>query len=68
MTAAGIVGGILVAVVGIPAALKLKSVAVASDDGRVLPVFEQQMKRLNVVSVIAGFCALVSLCGAVVAP
>jgi hypothetical protein len=68
MTGTGILGGILVAVLAIPAALKLKAVAVTSDDGRVLPVFDQFEKRLNVVSAIAGVCALVSLFAAVLAP
>ena len=68
MTAAGIVGGILVAVVAIPTALKVKATALTTEDGLVLPVFERQERRLKIVSTLAGFLALVSLAAAVVAP
>ncbi len=68
MTGAGILGGILIAVLAIPSALKLKAVSVSSNDGRVLPVFERQERRLNVVSAVAGVCALISLFASVLAP
>jgi hypothetical protein len=65
MTGTGIFGVILVTVLAIPAALRMRAVSVSTEDGRVLPVFEQQEKRLKIVSAVAGVCALVSLLAAV---
>jgi hypothetical protein len=68
MTVAGMVGGLLVAFVALPTAVRLRAVAVSSADGQVLPAFEQQKRRLTLVSFVAGVCALVSLFAAVLAP
>jgi hypothetical protein len=68
MTVLGVLGGLLVAFVALPTALKLKSVAVTRADGQVLPAFEKQKRRLEIVSAVAGLCALASLFAAVLAP
>lgn len=68
MTGAGLVGGFLIAVVAMPTAIKLKAIAVVGSDGQVLPLFERHKKRLDLVSAVAGICALVSLFASVLAP
>jgi hypothetical protein len=68
MIAAGFVGGLLIAFLALPAAARLRAVAVHTEDGQVLPVFETQRKRLIVVSTVAGLLALVSLAASVLAP
>ena len=68
MTMAGFVGGLLVAFVALPTAVKLSAVAVPTADGNVLPVFERLRKRLIAVSFAAGVLALVSLFASVIAP
>jgi hypothetical protein len=68
MTVLGVLGGLLVAFVALPTALKLKSVAVTRADGQVLPVFEKHKMRLEIVSAVGGLCALASLFAAVLAP
>jgi len=68
MTAAGFVGGFLIVFVAIPTAIKLKAIAVVGSDGQVLPLFERHKKRLDIVSAVAGICALVSLFASVLAP
>ncbi len=64
MTGLGVVGGLIVAVVALPAALKLRAVAISGPDGRVLPVFDSQWRRLQIASAAAGVCALASLLAA----
>lgn len=68
MTAAGFVGGLLIAFVALPSAARLRALAVPTADGQLLPVFERQRKRLMVVSSVAGVLALVSLAASVLAP
>ena len=68
MTAAGFVGGLLIVFVALPTAVKLKTVAVPTADGKMLPFFERQRKRLIAVSCVAGVLGLVSLFAAVLAP
>ena len=68
MTAAGFVGALLIVFVALPSAVKMKAVAVPTADGKMLPVFERQRKRLIATSHIAGVLALVSLFASVVAP
>lgn len=68
MTAAGVVGGLLIAFVALPTAARLRAMAVPTVDGQLLPAFERQRKRLMVVSSVAGVLALVSLAASVLAP
>ena len=68
MTAAGLVGGLLIAFVVLPTAVRMRAVAVATADGQMLPAFEQQRKRLLAVSCFAGVLAVVELFAAVLAP
>jgi hypothetical protein len=68
MTAAGMIGGILVLAVALPTAARLKAIAVTGTDGQTLPAFGQLKSKLMVVSYVAGACALVALFAAVIAP
>ena len=68
MTAAGFVGGLLIALGALPTAVKLKAVAVPTADGNMLPIFERLKKRLFAVSFVAGALALVALFASVLAP
>jgi hypothetical protein len=68
MTAAGFVGGLLIAFVALPSAVQLKAVAFPTADGKMLPVFERQRKRLIAASTVAGVLAVVSLFASVLAP
>jgi hypothetical protein len=68
MTAAGIVGALLIAFVALPTAVKLKAVAVPTAAEKMLPIFERQKKRLIAASHVAGVLALVSLLASALAP
>lgn len=68
MTGLGLVGGIIVAALALPSALKLRAVAISGAEGQVHPVFESQWRRLQTASAVAGVCALASLLAAVLAP
>ncbi len=68
MTATGVLGGLLVVVVALPAAVKMKALAIPTADGQMLPAFEQQRKRLVSASNIAGAFALASLFASVFTP
>jgi hypothetical protein len=61
MQATGLVGGVLVLLVAIPTAMKLGGLAVATEDGRLLPVFDHYRRRQMIVSSVAGALAVVSL-------
>ncbi len=66
MQLAGLVGGVLVLFVAVPTAVKMGRLAVPTDDGHLLPVFEAFRKRQMVVSSVAGTLAVVSLFAGVV--
>lgn len=68
MTAAGFLGGLLTVFVSLPAAIKLRAVAVPSADGKLHPLFDRLNMRLVYASGVAGLLALVSLFSAVLAP
>ena len=61
MEAAGLLGGALVLLVAVPAAVKLGGLAVPTDDGKMLPAFEYYHKRLVRVSSVALALAALSL-------
>jgi len=67
MTAAGFVGGLLIAFVALPAAARVRALAVPDADGQMHPAFERQRRRLTIVSGVAGALALVSLAASVLA-
>lgn len=61
MQAAGLMGGALVLLVAIPAAVKMGGLAVLTDDGRTLPAFDYYHRRLIRVSSVALALAAISL-------
>ena len=61
MEAAGLVAGVLVLLVAVPAAVKLGGLAVPMDDGKMLPAFDYYHKRLVRVSSVALALAVLSL-------
>jgi hypothetical protein len=61
MQATGLAGGVLVLLVAIPTAMKLGGLAVATEAGRLLPVFDHYRRRQMIVSSVAGALAVVSL-------
>jgi uncharacterized RDD family membrane protein YckC len=54
-------GGALVLLVAIPAAVKMGGLAVLTDDGRTLPAFDYHHRRLIRVSSVALALAAISL-------
>lgn len=66
MQGAGLVGGLLVLFVGLPAAVKAGGLAVPTESGGLPPTFERYRKRQAVVSSVAGVLALVALYAATV--
>ncbi|UCG86708.1 MAG: hypothetical protein JSW71_22895 [Gemmatimonadota bacterium] len=61
MQGAGLIGGALVLLVGVPTAVKLGGIAVPTDDGRLLPAVDRYSRRLVLISYVAGVLALLSL-------
>ncbi len=61
MQVAGLMGGVLVLLVAIPAAVKMGGLAVLTDDGRTLPAFDYYHRRLIRVSSVALALAAISL-------
>jgi len=61
MQAAGLIGGALVLLVAIPAAVKLGGLSVTTDDGKLLPAFDYYHRRLMQVSIVALVLAVLSL-------
>lgn len=68
MQGAGLVAGLLVLLVSIPTAVKMRALAVPTESGELLPAFERYRKRQAAVSSVAGALALVALFAAVVLP
>ena len=68
MTAAGILGAVLVFAVTLPTARKLRFLSSVGGNGQMLAVFESLRRRLAIVSNIAGVCAVASLFASVLAP
>ena len=66
MQGAGLLGGLLVLLVGLPTAVKMGNLAVPGERGEMLPQFERYRKRQAIVSSVAGVLALVALFAAVV--
>jgi len=61
MQGAGLIGGALVLLVGVPTAAKLGGLAVPTDDGRLLPAVDHYRRRQMLVSCVAGALAVLSL-------
>ena len=61
MQGAGLIGGALVLLVGIPTAVKLGGLAVVTDDGHLLPAVDHYRRREILVSCVAGTLAVLSL-------
>jgi hypothetical protein len=61
MEGAGLIGGALVLLVGIPTAIKLGGLAVLTDDGQLLPVVGHYRRRQMQVSFVGGALALLAL-------
>lgn len=61
MQVAGLMGGVLVLLVAIPAAVKMGGLAVLTDDGSTLPAFDYYHRRLIRVSSVALALAAISL-------
>ena len=68
MQVAGLVAGLLVLLVSIPTAVKIKALAVPTESGELLPAFERYRKRQAAVSSVAGALAVIALFAAVVLP
>lgn len=66
MQGSGLVGGLLVLFIGLPAAVKLGGVAVTDDSGNLSPIFEKYRKRNAMANAVGGSLALVALFAAVV--
>lgn len=66
MQGAGLLGGLLVLFVGLPAAVKLGGLAVTDDNGNLSPAFERYRKRNALANAVAGGLALLALFAAVV--
>lgn len=66
MQGAGLIGGLLVLLVGLPAAIKLGGLSAASDDGRLPDQFDKYRKRNALANAVGGTLALVALFAAVV--
>lgn len=66
MQGAGLVGGLLVLLVGLPAAIKLGGVAVPDEQGRLTEAFERYRARNAMANAVGGTLALVALFAAVV--
>ncbi len=66
MQGAGLVAGLLVLLVSIPTAVKMRALAVPTESGELLPAFERYRKRQAAVSSVAGALAVVALFAAVV--
>ncbi len=61
MQGLGLLGAVLVLFVAVPTAVKVGGLAVATDDGQVLPAFEYLRRRQVVVSSVATVLAILSL-------
>jgi len=61
MQGAGLIGGLMVLLIGLPTAIKLGGLAVASDQGEMPPAFEMYRRRQAIVSSVAGVLALIAL-------
>ena len=61
MVVTGLAGGGVVLFVGLPTAVKMGGLAVASNDGHLPPAFEMYRRRQAVVSSVAGVLAVVAL-------
>ncbi len=68
MQVAGLVAGLLVLLVSIPTAVKMKALAVPTESGELPPAFERYRKRQAAVSSVAGALAVIALFAAVVLP
>lgn len=66
MQGAGLVGGLVVLIVGLPAAIKLGGVAMADESGRLPEAFERFRRRSAMANAIGGTLALVALFAATV--
>lgn len=66
MQGAGLVGGLLVLLVGLPAAVRMGGLAAADESGELPTGFDTYRRRQAVVSSVAGVLALISLFAAVV--
>lgn len=61
MMGAGLLGGLLVLFIGLPAAQKMAGLAVADEEGRLPPAVHRFRARLAAVSSVAGVLALIAL-------
>lgn len=61
MQGAGVIGGVLVLLVGIPTAVRLGGLAEPTEDGRLLPAVDLYSRRQMVVSCVGGALAVLSL-------
>ncbi len=61
MQGLGLLGAVLVLFVAVPTAVKVGGLAVATDDGQVLPAFEYLRRRQVLVSSVATVLAILSL-------
>lgn len=66
MQGAGLIGGLLVLFVGLPAALKLGGISIADAAGELPPAFQRYRKRNAVANAVGGTLALIALFSAVV--
>lgn len=66
MQGAGLVGGLVVLLVGLPAAIKLGGVSVVDADGELPEAFEKYRRRNAMANAVGGTLALVALFAAVV--
>lgn len=66
MQGAGLIGGLLVLIVGLPAAVKLGGVAMPDEQGRLPVAFERYRSRSAMANAVGGTLALVALFAAVV--
>ena len=61
MMVAGLVGGLMVLLIGLPTAIKLGGLAVTNDQGEVPAAFELYRRRQALVSSVAGALAVIAL-------
>ncbi|MFQ5705102.1 MAG: hypothetical protein ACE5HT_13920 [Gemmatimonadales bacterium] len=61
MQSAGLIAGLLILLVSVPTAIKMRMLATPTQNGELLPEFERYRKRQAVVSSVAGVLALIAL-------